>query len=162
MLYPACVVVLLLVLPPSRIGVVGRDRRDMASIGELGSIDAKQATRLRKAGIRTTEALLRHTGTRQSRLELAGRSGLPAAEILVWARRADIMRVRGIGAEYATLLEAVGIITLTDLCRWEPVDLMAALVEANTAKRFVRRLPSESMVDDWLVSAAQLDPLVKT
>lgn len=134
----------------------------MASIGDLGSIDVKQATLLRKAGIRTTEALLRHAGTRRSRLELAGRTGIPAAEILVWARRADIMRVRGIGAEYATILEAIGIISLTDLCRWEPVGLMAALVEANTAKRLVRRLPSGSMVGEWLVSATQLDPLVRS
>lgn len=132
----------------------------MASIGDVGSIDARQAARLRKAGVRTTEALLRQAATRRGRSSLSERSGIPAAEILAWTHRADLMRIRGIGGDYAEILAAAGIATVVDLARRDPDELVASLVETNREHKLVRRLPSAPTVAEWVAAAAALDPIV--
>lgn len=132
----------------------------MASIGDVGSIDARQAARLRKAGVRTTESLLRHAATRKARASLSEKTGIPAAEILAWAHRADLMRVRGIGGDYAEILAAVGIATVGDLGRRDPEELVSALAATNREHKLVKRIPSASTVAEWVAAAAELDPIV--
>lgn len=133
----------------------------MASIAALGIIDAKDATRLRKTGIRTTGALLKRASSRRGRMELAEQTGLPAGQLLRWAHRADLMRVRGIGGEYLALLDATGVDSLNELCRRQAKTLAAAMAEVNEAKRVVRRLPSLPVVEEWVTVANSLEPLVK-
>lgn len=133
----------------------------MARIDEIAGIDPRAATKLRKAGIRTTESLLKQAGTRTGREQLASAVGLDVDELLVWALRADMMRVRGVGSEYALLLEACGVQTIRDLRRRNPTALTAKLSEQNGRKSMVRRLPTEAMVTAWIDSAATAEPQVK-
>ncbi len=133
----------------------------MANIDAIEGIGVKQATKLRKAGVRTTEALLRRAGTRSGRKELAQRTGLPAAQILRWAHRADLMRIKGVGAEYSGLLEAAGVDTVKELRRRSPRALTAKIVQLNEQKHLVRRLPTEGMVAAWVEHAKALDPAIK-
>ncbi len=134
----------------------------MATIDSIAGIGVKQATKLRKAGVRTTEALLRRAATRSGRKELAERTGFTAAQILQWANRADLMRIKGIGAEYADLLEAAGVETVRELRRRSPKALTAKIVQLNERKRLVRRLPTEKMVTAWVEHAKTLDPVIKS
>jgi predicted RecB family nuclease len=129
----------------------------MARIDELNHIDVKQATKLRKAGIRTTEALLKRAGTRAGRDELAEATGIAAEMIWAWVSRADLMRVRGVGSEYAELLEACGVSTIRDLRRRNGRALLARMVALNDGHRRVRRLPTESMVVGWIEAAQKLE-----
>ena len=142
----------------------GRDDQEvtLGSIGDVRGMDPKDATRLRKAGVRTTEALLRQASSRTGRSELARDSGLSSRSILGWAHRADLMRVRGVGAEYADLLVSVGVGTVDDLGSREATSLLGALVQANESARMVRRLPTESMVGDWIAHAASLGSTVRS
>lgn len=133
----------------------------MARIDEIAGIDPKEATKLRKAGIRTTESLLKHAGTKAGREQLAAEIGLDVDELLHWAQRADMMRVRGVGSEYALLLEACGVQTIRDLRRRNPTALTAKLSDHNGRRPMVRRLPTEVMVTAWIDSAATVDPQVK-
>ena len=133
----------------------------MARIDEIAGIDPKEATKLRKAGIRTTEALLKLAGTRVGREQLAAEIVLDVEELLHWAQRADMMRVRGVGSEYALLLEACGVQTIRDLRRRNPTALTAKLSDQNGRKSMVRRLPTEGMVTAWIESAATVEPQVK-
>ncbi len=133
----------------------------MGSIETIEGIGQKNATRLRKNGIRTTEALLKRGATRKDRRALAEETGLDAKRILSWVNRADLMRVKGVGEEYSDLLEAAGVDTVKELRNRRPENLIRKMVEVNQAKRLVRRLPTESMVERWVASAAELEPLVK-
>ena len=133
----------------------------MANIDAIEGIGVKQATKLRKAGVRTTEALLRRAGTRSGRKELAARTGLSATLILKWAHRADLMRIKGVGAEYSDLLEAAGVDTVKELRRRSPKALTAKIVQLNEQKRLVRRLPTEGMVTAWIEHAKNLEPAIK-
>ena len=133
----------------------------MASIDTIEGLDHKQATKLRKARIRTVEALLKKGATRTGRREIAAATGLSEKLILTWVNRADLMRVRGVGEEYSDLLEAAGVDTVKELRRRNPTNLLASMVELNSTKMLVRRLPTEAMVERWVEHASQLDPVVK-
>jgi len=132
----------------------------MASIDAIEGIGHKYATKLRKARVRTTEALLKAGATRKGRKELAATTGLSDHQILEWVNRADLMRVKGVGEEYSDLLEAAGVDTVKELRRRNSGNLLAAMVEVNTSKRLVRRLPTLSMVERWIAHAKELDPVV--
>ncbi len=132
----------------------------MASIDAIDGIGHTQATKLRKARVRTTEALLKTGATRQGRQELADATGITLQQILTWVNRADLMRVRGIGEEYSELLESVGVDTVRELRRRNAANLLASMIEVNTKKRLVRRLPTTSMVEGWVEHAKTLESVI--
>lgn len=133
----------------------------MATIGDVEGIDPKSATRLRKAGVRTTEGLIKVAASSKGRKALAEKTGIASATLLGWVNRADLMRVKGIGAEYADLLETAGCDTVKELRRRNPSNLTAAMTEVNEKKRLVRRLPTEAMVIAWVEQAKTMDSAVK-
>ena len=133
----------------------------MASIDTIEGIDHKQATSLRKARIRTAEALLKKGSTRKGRKEIATTTGISDKLILEWVNRADLMRVRGVGEEYSDLLESAGVDTVKELRRRNPANLLASMMQVNSKKLLVRRLPTEAMVERWVEHAAELDAIIK-
>jgi predicted flap endonuclease-1-like 5' DNA nuclease len=138
-----------------------RDIEGMATIEEIEGIGPKYARMLRKSGVRTTEGLLKRGNTRKGRSELAESAGFSPEQILEWVNRADLMRVRGIGSEYADLLENSGVDTVKELRRRNVKTLTAKMNEVNEKKKLVRRLPTESMVAAWIEHASSLEPIVK-
>ena len=132
----------------------------MASIDAIEGIGHKDATSLRKARIRTVEALLKNGSTRKGRRNISAATNINEKLILEWVNRADLMRVRGVGEEYSDLLEAAGVDTVKELRRRNPGNLLASMVEVNGKKRLVRRLPTEAMVDRWVHHARNLEPVV--
>jgi len=134
----------------------------MASISSIRSIGHRNATKLRKSKVRTTESLLDQASTRRGRSVVSERTGIPSADLLKWANQADIMRVGGIGSEYADLLSAVGIDTIKVLRRRNAENLMVAMTQINTRRRLVQRLPTIEMVQGWIDDSGQLDPIVSS
>jgi len=132
----------------------------MARIDQVAGIDQKKATKLRKAGVRTSKALIESASTRRGRTELARSSGVTPKDLQVWVHHADLLRVRGVGAEYAELLVAAGVDTLRDLRRRNPTALVAKIIGLNGSSRVVSRLPTESMVEAWINAAGELDPSI--
>jgi predicted RecB family nuclease len=133
----------------------------MPSIDSIAGMGVRQATVLRKARIRTTEALLKRGATRTGRRRIAADTGLGEDLILAWVNRADLMRVKGIGGEYSDLLEASGVDTVKELKTRKPANLHARMVRLNDQKHLVRRLPTEAMVESWVAFAAKLPAAVK-
>lgn len=133
----------------------------MPSIDAVEGIGQRIATKLRKNGIRTTEALLKRAADRKGRRALASDTGFSEKQILEWVNRSDLMRCKGVGGEYSDLLEAAGVDTIKELRRRNAASLTAKMVEINEKKKLVRRLPTESMVSRWIDSAKELEPSVK-
>jgi len=78
----------------------------VSSIDTIEGMGPKDARKLRKAGVRTTESLLKKAGARKGRRALGLAATVPEKQILQWVNRADLMRVKGVGSEYSDLLEA--------------------------------------------------------
>jgi predicted flap endonuclease-1-like 5' DNA nuclease len=132
----------------------------MASIDKVEGIGEAFAKKLKEAGINTVEALLEKGAAPKGRKELAASTGISDTLILKWVNRADLDRVKGIGEEYADLLEAAGVDTVPELAKRVPANLHAKLVEVNTAKKLVRQLPTEAAVAGWVESAKALPRVV--
>jgi predicted flap endonuclease-1-like 5' DNA nuclease len=114
------------------------------------------AARLREAGISSDSQLLERAATRRERALLADTTGLTERQILEWVNHADLMRVHGIGPEYADLLEEAGVDSVPELAQRNPANLYHTIVKVSADKQLVRRPPSEGMVADWVAEAARL------
>lgn len=134
----------------------------MARIDQVAGVGVKQATKLRKTGVRTSKTLIELASTRRGRTELSKVSGLSPKDLQVWVHHADLLRVKGVGSEYAELLAAAGVDTLRDLRRRNPTALLAKIIALNGSDRVVNRLPTESMVEGWIAAAGSLEPSIQT
>ena len=119
------------------------------------------AEKLRAIGVLTVLDLLRRGATRQGRAELAELSGITAKLILEWVNHADLYRIKGVGSEYADLLEAAGVDTVVELAQRNPANLLPRMLEVNEARHLVRRSPVQSQVDDWVAQAKKLSRMVQ-
>jgi len=132
----------------------------MARIDQVAGIDHREATKLRKAGVRTAKSLAETASTRRGRTQLSKDTGLSPKDLQIWVHHADLLRVKGVGAEYAALLVEAGVDTLRDLRRRNPTALLAKIIGMNGSQRVVSRLPTESMVEGWIVAAGDLEPSI--
>jgi len=125
-------------------------------ISEIAGIGSEVADKLRRAGIRTTTRLLDAAKSPKQRKLLAERTGLDEKRILSWANMADRMRIKGVGEDYASLLQAAGVDTVKELKYRNPAKLANAMAEANVRRKLVRVLPSDRAVVRWIEHAKRL------
>ncbi len=128
----------------------------MTSILDIEGVGEAQATKLRGAGIGSTEALLDKGATPKGREEIATATAISGKLILKWVNHADLFRIKGVAGEYAELLEAAGVDTVAELAQRNAANLTKAMDEKNEAKKLVRRVPTESQVTDWIAEAKTL------
>ncbi|QDU39247.1 Pathogenicity locus [Maioricimonas rarisocia] len=133
----------------------------MATITTIEGIGETYAEPLRAAGVRTTDALLKAGATRKGRRDLARQTGISEKLVLKWTNRADLFRVRGIGEEYADLLEASGVDTVPELAQRKPDNLHEKMADVNAKKQLVRRLPPLTAVTGWVAAAKKLDRVMQ-
>ncbi|HSG85674.1 MAG TPA: DUF4332 domain-containing protein [Candidatus Limnocylindrales bacterium] len=124
-------------------------------------VDEALGERLRAGGIFTVTDLLEKGGSRSGRAALARIVDVDEATILDWVGAADLMRVEGIGPEYAELLRAAGVASPPELAQRDPGHLAAAVAEAAAiATDPVGRLPSAVEIGSWISEAAGLPAAV--
>jgi len=128
----------------------------MAGIKAIEGIGESYGEKLKALGIRSKAALLKAGGTKKGREELAGRSGIGEKLILGWVNRADLYRVKGIGTQYADLLEHAGVDTVVELATRKPANLLERMKAVNAEKKLVRVVPSLPKVEDWVAQAKAL------
>lgn len=132
----------------------------MSNITEIEGIGPAFGAKLSEAGVDTLAKLLEMGGSQSGRSALAQKTGVTEKQLLEWVNRADLDRVKGIGSEYADLLEAAGVDSPAELAQRNAANLTHALVEINTAKQLVRRVPNEAEVQDWIDHAKTLPKVV--
>ncbi len=132
----------------------------MTKIADVEGIGEAYAKKLSDVGVATVELLLETGSSPKGRATLVEKTGISHTLILKWVNRADLARVKGIGSEYADLLEVAGVDTVVELAKRVPANLFKKLEEVNTEKKLVRKLPAESQVADWVQQAGKLDRVV--
>ena len=130
------------------------------NIDEIEGIGPVYAAKLKAAGIKTTAALLKAGGTPKGRKSLEEVTGLSGARILEWCNHADLMRIKGVGKQFAELLEAAGVDTVKELKNRKAANLATAMKETNATKKLARTSPSASMVEKWVAEAKTLKPAI--
>jgi predicted flap endonuclease-1-like 5' DNA nuclease len=125
----------------------------------IEGIGPAHASALSHAGVTHVRHLLQRAASAGGREALARETGLSTALLLEWLNHIDLMRIRGVGAEYSDLLEAAGVESPVELAQRSPARLAALLVETNAHTPLVRRVPSERVLAGWISDARTLPPL---
>ena len=123
---------------------------------EIEGIGKTYAVKLETAGIGSQEQLLEAGASPKGRKDLAAKSGISGKLLLKWINRADLARVKGIGEEYADLLELAGVDTVPELAQRNATNLHQKLADQNEAQKVVRRVPSLAEVEKWIAAAKDL------
>ena len=109
----------------------------MNSIDSINGMTHTEATKLRRARVRTTVTFLQIASTRSGRALLTKETGITSPKLLHWAKRAELMKIKNLGKDYADLLEAVGVESVSDLKRRNPESLHEMMNGINKRKKIV-------------------------
>lgn len=132
----------------------------MAKLTYIEGIGEQYAEKLREAGVRSTDDLLKKGASPQGRKELAAQTDLSAKQILEWVNHCDLFRIKGVGSEYADLLEAAGVDTVPELSKRNAHNLHRKILEINLEKKLVRRVPTSQEVSNWVEQADKLERVI--
>jgi predicted flap endonuclease-1-like 5' DNA nuclease len=133
----------------------------MAPLHTIEGIGPAYAAKLTALGIRTPGALLQAGNTKTGRQKLAKESEITEKLILEWVNHADLFRIKGVGSEYADLLEATGVDTVPELATRIPENLYAKMMEINEKKKLVRKMPTSDQVAGWVDQAKKLPRVIE-
>lgn len=132
----------------------------MAKIADIEGIGPAYAEKLSKAGIKTTQGLLKACASKSGRKNVAEKSGISEKMILEWTNMADLFRIKGVSTQYSELLEAAGVDTVKELRNRNAANLHAKMKETNDEKKLVRQVPSLSQVESFISQAKELEPMI--
>lgn len=129
-------------------------------IQDIEGIGPAYGEKLAAASIANTQDLLSHCASKKGRQETAEKTGVSESLLLKWSNMADMMRISGIGPEYAELLEAAGVDTVKELKMRRSDNLAAKMAEVNEDKKLTRQVPAESIVAKWIETAKTTEPTI--
>lgn len=128
---------------------------DIEGVGEV------YAEKLVAAGVNTADELLEKCAKPAGRKALAEATGISPKLILKWANHADLFRIKGVGPQFAELLEAAGVDTVKELKHRVAANLTAKLEEVNAEKNLVNRVPAEKEVQKMIDLAKDLPAVME-
>ncbi len=129
-------------------------------IQQIEGIGPASAEKLAAAKITTTDHLLELCCSGKGRQQIAGVTGVPESNLLTWANMADLMRISGVGGEYAELLQASGVDTVKELRTRNAENLAEKAKQVNEVKKLTRTVPSSSVIAGWIEKAKALEPKI--
>jgi predicted flap endonuclease-1-like 5' DNA nuclease len=131
------------------------------NIKEIEGVGPAYAAKLFEAGIKTTGALLKSCADPKGRDRLCEKTAISSNLVLKWTNMADLMRINGIGRQFAELLEASGVDTIKELKHRQARNLAAKMAEVNAEKRLCRVSPSATVVAKWIEQANSLQAAIR-
>ncbi|MGI9489695.1 MAG: DUF4332 domain-containing protein [Geminicoccaceae bacterium] len=136
------------------------DRSMSLHVSKLRGISFDVRAKLKRNGVTYTHQLLSAAGSCDKRHAFSETSGIEEVTLTRLTCRADLARVKGIGAIFADMLELLDVDRVVKLAAQDPVKLHDALYTLNAAERFARRAPTPEEVEDWVSQARLLPKLV--
>jgi predicted flap endonuclease-1-like 5' DNA nuclease len=143
-------------LEPEILPTLDVDEKLKSNLEYIEGIGHVYASKLNANGINDLGDLLEKGAYPKGRDEIAAAAGISPALVLTWVNHVDLFRIKGVGSEYADLLERAGVDTVVELSMRNPDNLYAKMVSVNEEKKLVRRLPVLSQVQDWVEQAKLL------
>ena len=129
-------------------------------LSKVRGTNLQMRARLKCCGVTNSRQLLGAAGPFRARVVLSAKTGIDMATLVNIAKRADLARVKGIGATFADMLEVIGVDTVQRLAAWAPDALHRTLHDFNRAERFARRAPTPEEIEVWVAQARELPVLI--
>jgi len=127
---------------------------------DIEGVGPVYAEKLQAAGINTSADLLASGATAKGRKTLVETTGITPKLILKWVNHCDLYRIKGVGPQFAELLEAAGVDTVKEFRHRVAANLQPKLVEVNDQRKLTGRVPSVAEVERMIAQAGELEPIV--
>lgn len=123
---------------------------------DIQGIGPAYAEKLKAAGINKVSQLLEKGKTAKGRKALEEETGIRHDLILTWVNHADLFRIKGVGPQFAELLEASGVDTVKEFAHRNAENLVSKMVEVNEKEHRTRRVPTVTEVQKMIDQAKEL------
>jgi predicted flap endonuclease-1-like 5' DNA nuclease len=143
-------------VPPFEVASLDEIDKFKYNLEYIEGIGPVYAGKLRDIGVNNPLDLLEKGAFPKGREEIAAAAGISPALVLKWVNHVDLFRIKGVGSEYADLLEVAGVDTVVELATRVPENLYNKMLAVNEEKKLVRKPPVLSQVQDWVVQAKTL------
>ena len=127
---------------------------------DIQGIGPVYAEKLTAIGIETVDQLLEKGADAKGRQAIEEATGIRHDLVLTWVNHADLFRIKGVGPQFAELLEAAGVDTVKELRNRNAANLAAKMAEVNEEKHLTRRTPVEKEIQKFIDLAKKLEPKV--
>jgi len=122
---------------------------------EIEGVGTKYGKILENAGVFKVENLL-SLGTGEIK-ELKDKTKISEKLLDKWAEHADLMRIGGVGPEYADVLNQIGIDSVKEFAQRNPQNTLDRIIELDKEKPDVfRKPPTLKEVEDWISQAKEI------
>ena len=125
---------------------------------DIQGIGPVYAEKLIGIGIETVDQLLEKGADAKGRQAIEDATGIRHDLVLTWVNHADLFRVKGVGPQFAELLEAAGVDTVKELRHRVAANLAAKVAEINEEKHLCGRVPAEAEIQKMIDQAKELEP----
>jgi predicted flap endonuclease-1-like 5' DNA nuclease len=125
-------------------------------VEEIEGIGAGFGKRLAAMGISSTAVLLRESRAKGGKARMAEACGVDVDTVGTWAIMADLLRIPGIGGQWAELLWRSGVLDVERLSAESPAPLLIRMTEINEAENRVPELPTLEQVEHWIAEAESM------
>lgn len=130
------------------------------NIVDIEGIGPVYAEKLTAAGIVTAEQLLEKGKTAKGRKALEEETGITSKLILTWVNHADLFRIKGVGPQFAELLEAAGVDTVKEFATRNAENLEKKMIAVNEEHQRTKRVPTAAELQRMIDQAKELEPMV--
>ncbi|NVM45309.1 MAG: DUF4332 domain-containing protein [Candidatus Lokiarchaeota archaeon] len=122
---------------------------------EIEGIGKKYALKLGRAGLANVEDLSKLTWEQIN--EVAKKARISPKLVDKWQEQADLMALKGIGAEFAEALNKIGIDSVKELAKRNSAKVMEKIKALDKRRpNIIRKLPTKAQVDAWIKQAKEL------
>lgn len=127
---------------------------------DIQGVGPAYAEKLIAAGVETADQLLEKGNTAKGRKALEEETGISGKLILTWVNHADLYRIKGVGPQFAELLEAAGVDTVKEFGHRVAANLVAKMQEVNEDKHLTKVVPTVEQVQKMIDQAKELPTVV--
>ncbi|MHA1786458.1 MAG: DUF4332 domain-containing protein [Candidatus Helarchaeota archaeon] len=122
---------------------------------DIEGIGEKYAKKLIDAGFKNVEDLIKLT--KKEIEELAKKTKISQKLIDKWQEHADLMRIKGIGPEYADALNQIGIDSVKELAQRNAKNTLERILSLDKEKpNVIRRIPKVEDISKWINEAKKI------
>ncbi len=127
------------------------------AIEKIRGIGSGHGARLHKLGISSNHDLLQSVLSNQDAQVLAKKISCKPADILLWKKMADFMRIKGVNAEFAQLLMLSKLNAVQNVAASNAMQLLDKMKAARKKERRIRHLPELDEINQWIHYAKMLN-----
>ena len=126
-------------------------------IEQIRGIGPGHGMRLRKLGISTNQDLLHTVSSSKDIRSIADKLSKKPSEILSWKKMADFLRIKGVSAEFAKLLELSSINSTQDIADSNSTVLAEKMSRARKKEHRIHNMPDDDEINGWISHARKIE-----